>query len=99
MHEACEDELCTNLLGSIRNKNEKRVARKMSEVLDEYPDFKPDALDIQDIFALALNSLPPRYKQKGTIVLSESVVEDEVDQAVRFAVNKVRENPKHDRRD
>ncbi len=96
MHRAEIDALCTTLLGTIKNKNETRVARKLSSALGEFPDYRPDPLDIQDIFALALNLLPPRYKQKGTIVLSESVQEKEIMNALRAAIQKVRANPKYD---
>lgn len=89
------EEVINNLLGSVKNKNEARVARRLISALEEIPEYDPDPLDIQDIYALALNCLPPRYKQKGTIVLSESVNDEEIMAALRVAIQKVRSNPKY----
>ncbi|MBU1002145.1 MAG: late competence development ComFB family protein [Proteobacteria bacterium] len=85
----------TSNLFFIRNKNEKRVIDAMRRVLPEYPKFEPNDLDIQDIYALSLNSLPPRYVQQGTIVLREPVRPDEINDAVREAVNTVRSRPNY----
>lgn len=82
-------------LFDIRNKNEVRVIRLLPEVLGEFPDFKPNVLDIEDIYALALNKLPARYIQKGSIVLRESVTDDQISQAIREAVDVVRERPNY----
>lgn len=81
-------------LAGIENRNEKRVLACMPQVLEEYPDFDPNAVDIQDIYALSLNSLPPRYTQAFSIVLQEPVGEDRVWEAVREAVQRVRTQPK-----
>ena len=80
-------------LGRIRNRNEIRVVENMQEVLGEYPDFYPDVIDIQDIYALALNALPPRYTQQFSVVLREPVTDDDVRQAIRRALVKVMNNP------
>ena len=47
-------------LSRIYNKNEKRVVLAMEKFLATIDDWEPEALDVQDIYALALNSLPPR---------------------------------------
>jgi hypothetical protein len=82
-------------LWEIRNRNETRVVALMPEILDEYPDFDPQILDIEDIYALALNSLPPRYVQPGSIVLNEPVDDEEIANAVREAVLVVRNRPNY----
>ena len=80
----------------VRNKNEKRVIEAMRLILPaEHADFEPNALDIQDIYALALNSLAPRYVQQGSIVLREPVKLDEIDSAVRDAIQTVRGRPNY----
>ena len=80
----------------VRNKNERRVIEAMRVILpEEHADFEPNALDIQDIYALALNSLTPRYVQQGSIVLREPVKLDEIDSAVRDAINTVRGRPNY----
>ena len=81
---------------NIRNKNELRVIDRIAAILTEYPDYTPESLDIQDIYALALNTLPPRYVQQGSIVLGEPVRHDMVDDALRDAIETVRARPKHD---
>ena len=80
-------------LSRIYNKNEKRVVLAMERYLADMTDWEPEALDIQDIYALALNSLPPRYVQDGTIVFNESVKGSDIQRAVEVAVEKVRKSP------
>ncbi len=79
----------------IRNRNERRVIDALPRILADYPDFIPNAIDLQDIYALALNSLPPRYVQQGSIVLREPVRQDEIEDAVRVAVETVRKRPNY----
>ncbi|OIO03680.1 MAG: hypothetical protein AUJ49_04065 [Desulfovibrionaceae bacterium CG1_02_65_16] len=80
-------------LDSIRNRNEERVVRLLPQVLAEYLDYKPSYLDIQDIYALTLNNLPPRYKQSGSIIIRESVTEAEILRELRLAVDRVEKAP------
>ena len=82
-------------LSRILNRNEKRVVMAMDKVFAAIDDWEPQALDIQDIYALALNSLPPRYVQEGTIVFKESVRNAEIEQAVLMAMDKVRKKPNY----
>ncbi|HBI14165.1 MAG TPA: competence protein ComFB [Desulfobulbaceae bacterium] len=82
-------------LSRIVNRNEKRVVIAMDKVFAAIDDWDPQALDIQDIYALALNSLPPRYVQEGTIVFNEKVRNSEIEQAVRTALDKVRKKPNY----
>lgn len=81
-------------LKGITNKNEKRVLACLPEVLQEFPDFHQERVNIQDVYALSLNLLPPRYTQAFSIVLKEPVSEEEVREAVRQAVRRVQGNPK-----
>ena len=80
-------------LTKIRNKNEVRVARLLEKALVEDQDFSLDPLDIEDIYALTLNLLPSRYRQVGTIVLSEPVKDTHIVSAIRRAMRTVRERP------
>jgi len=82
-------------LSNIRNKNEVRVARILEKLLAEEPDAPADSLDIQDVYALALNLLPSRYRQYGTIVLSEPVKDAHIESAIRRAIRTVKERPSH----
>ncbi|MGK5095089.1 late competence development ComFB family protein [Deltaproteobacteria bacterium TL4] len=79
----------------IRNRNEVRVVDLMPRVLEEFFEAEPDPLDIEDIYALVLNKLPPRYVQMGSIVLREDVSDHEIIEAVKSAAMTVISNPKH----
>ncbi len=81
-------------LEKIRNRNEKRVARLMSEILEEYyKDFIFDHLDIEDIYALTLNLIPARYVQNGTIILQDRLSDFEIKSKIREATERVLDNP------
>ncbi|MFP4668416.1 MAG: late competence development ComFB family protein [Desulfosalsimonas sp.] len=80
-------------LSGIRNRNEIRIIKKMGEVLDDYPEVARDVINIQDIYALALNMLPARYTQQFSIVLKDPVTDQEVSEALHKAVQRVRDNP------
>ena len=82
-------------LDSIRNFNEQHVLEQLPAVLAEFPGFEPDYLDIQDIYALALNNLPPRYMQKMSVNLRESVHDTVVRETLRQAVDIVRDSPNY----
>jgi hypothetical protein len=82
-------------LGQIRNRNEHRVIKMLPQVLGQYDDFASDSIDIQDIYALALNKLPAHYVQETAIVLQEVVDDDAVLQALKDAVQMVRDKPNH----
>ena len=80
---------------NIRNRNEGRLIK----VLEEYLQTKGSQLlstkDIQDIYALALNVLPPRYAQRGTIILRDPVKKIEIYNAVADAYEHVMDRPKN----
>jgi len=79
----------------IRNRNELRVIRHLQDVLDEFPDYTPETLDIQDIYALTLNKLPAHYVQEGSIVLYEPVDDTTIRDRIREAVQAVRKRPNY----
>jgi hypothetical protein len=80
-------------LENIRNTLELRVVALMEPVLLRHPDYEPSSYDIQDIYALALNSLPARYVQSGSIELSGKVPDADLLQAVEQAMARVRARP------
>lgn len=84
-------------LDRIRNRNEARVAALLGEVLAEDPDWSPDFIDIQDIYALTLNKLPAHYVQPETIIIRKQhpVSDDDIRAAIRDARDRVRTNPNH----
>ena len=79
----------------IRNKNETRVISLLPKVLTEFPEFEPDRIDIQDIYALTLNKLQPRYIQRASVILSEPVTDEIIKEQLRNATERVRINPNH----
>ncbi len=79
---------------NIRNRNEGRVVRMLGELLQKRGSPLISDKDLQDIYALALNALPPRYTQRGTIVLRDSVSKREIRDAVEEAFAVVMEQPK-----
>ena len=81
-------------LHQIRNRNEERVFQFMPSVIEGL-DYEPESLDIQDIYALALNKLPPHYVQETAIVLREQVDEDTIRVAIREVVEQVKASPNY----
>ncbi len=81
-------------VSKIVNRNERRVADLIPEILDEYyEDYIFEDLDIQDIYALTLNLLPAAYAQAGSIVLSDRISDYELRSQIRKAVERVLDNP------
>ena len=82
-------------LYKIRNRNELRVIKLLGEILPEYPGYSPEALDVEDIYALTLNKLPARYVQEGSIVLQDPVDDTTIRDALREAIQSVRQRPNY----
>ncbi len=82
-------------LATVRNKNEKRVRDLMPLALQAFPRYKPDILDIQDIYALALNKLKPRYTQKCSLVLQEPITDEMILKKIKQAIRRVKKYPNH----
>ena len=81
-------------LFNIRNRNEGRVIAVLRAYLAEKDNSLVSEKDIQDMYALALNALPPRYTQRGTIVLRDPVTKNEIYWAVEDAYELVMGHPK-----
>jgi hypothetical protein len=79
---------------NIRNRNEGRVIKALQELLQRKGSPWISEKDLQDIYALALNVLPPRYTQRGTIVLRDPVTKREILAALEDAYDQVVERPK-----
>ncbi|MCL1985847.1 MAG: late competence development ComFB family protein [Betaproteobacteria bacterium] len=79
---------------NIRNRNEGRVIKALQEVVQKKSGELLTGKDLQDIYALALNALPSRYAQRGTIVLRDSVTKREIYEAVEDAYDRVVACPK-----
>jgi hypothetical protein len=81
-------------VADVRNRNEARIAEKIRETLVRMgnPEISPQS--IRDAYALALNLLPARYKQGGSIVLREPIRESHLSEAAAHALKKVLIKPK-----
>ena len=79
---------------NIRNRNEGRVVRVMSEFLQQQGNPQLSRKALQDVYALALNGLPPRYTQQGTIVWLDPVKKAAIYTAVENAYHKVMAHPR-----
>ena len=82
-------------LTEIRNFNELRVINAMKAIMPTVPGFKPNDIDVQDVYALAVSSLPPRYRQFGIEVYREEVTDAMIAEAVIKSIQAVREHPNH----
>ena len=82
----------------VRNRNEKLVLAALEEFLasERCQDFRDllNTKDLQDIYALALNRLPARYAQPGTIIIGNPVRTPDAMQAVMEAFEAVSNHPK-----
>ncbi len=80
----------------IYNRNEKLILKELERLLQtEDPRLATfSEKDFRDVYALANNSLVPKYVQKGTIVLQNDVTKEEVEDAISDAIYRVSSNPK-----
>ncbi len=83
---------------TVRNRNEKLVLRALENFLmsDRGQSYQEllNTKDLQDIYALALNQLPARYAQPGTIIIGNPVREEDAANAVYEAFETVLNHPK-----
>ena len=83
-------------LTSIRNRHETRVIEAMRDLLPDAEDFCGCRLCVEDVYAMAMNLLPPHYIQIGSMVLRKTPpVETDVRRAVVDALETVRVRPNH----
>ena len=83
---------------NVRNRNEKMVIAALENFLasDRGRSYQEllSVKDIQDIYALALNRLPSRYAQPGTIIIGNPVRDSDAAEAVMEAFETVLNYPK-----
>lgn len=83
---------------TVVNRNEQKVRKALAEFMSQgrgaaYASTLTEK-DYQDMYALALNRLPARYCQKGTIVVGDPVRDEDVAEAVLDAFDTVVRRPK-----
>ena len=82
-------------LENIRNSYETKVIKKMKELLPKSPKFDFCSICIQDVYALALSRITPKYVQEGTVVLKNEYDEQDFSNLVGNAIKQVMERPNH----
>ncbi len=82
-------------LSTVRNRNEIRVAEALAAALAALPENSLSRDAVYDVYACALNYLPARYVQGGSIVLRDPVTKNEVELAVKKALSRVKNSPKN----
>jgi len=80
---------------NVRNKNEKKVIQFMKELIPQFPEFDYCTICLQDVYALSLNQLTPRYTQAGTIVLKKDLSDRDYRDVVEAAIESVTKNVNH----
>ena len=78
----------------VRNRNEQRVIRCLLEEVERLGPENISQKAIEDSYALALNQLPARYTQVGTIVLRDPVKKMTIEDIVAASVTHVLTHPK-----
>ncbi len=83
-------------LENVRNTWETRLIKCMNDVLPEFGEFDYCAICIQDVYALAMNQLTPKYVQQGTVLLMKEYSNQDFKDVIEIAVEKILMNPNHD---
>ena len=78
----------------IRNRNEQRVIRCLLDEIKHLGLTDISQNMVEDSYALALNNLPARYTQQGSIVLRDPVKKAVIKDAVAASLKHVLNNPK-----
>ena len=94
MPKKAKDVLAETDFSAVHNRNESRVLKELKKLYAELPSAARGPKAIQDVYALALNSLPARYTQPGSIVLRDPVRIEQIQAAIREAAAKVAGQPK-----
>ncbi len=80
---------------TVKNKNEAKVIQFMRELIPQFPEFDYCTICIQDVYALSLNQLSPRYIQAGTIVLRKELKDEDYRDVVENSIEQVIKNKNH----
>ena len=82
-------------LSKVRNAWETRLIKCMIDILPKYPEFDYCSICIQDVYALAMNQLNPKYVQHGTVLLKKEYTDKDFIDVIEIAVEQVLKNPNH----
>lgn len=83
-------------LEHVRNRHEIRVIEVMDAMISETEGFCGCRICLEDVFAVAMNTLPAHYVQSASIVLKKMPPsEQDISRAVADAIGIVRVRPNH----
>lgn len=78
----------------VQNTVEEDIRNELKNIIQENPNWGWEQISVQDVFAYALNQLPPIYSIKGNQPEYLHPIE-EIRNAIIIAMKKVEENPIH----
>ena len=85
-----------NSLDHVRNRHEVIVLGFMRDKLPEETDFCGCKLCVEDVYAVAMNTLPAHYVQRSSIILKKGPPSDaDIARTVEDAIDKVKVRPNH----
>jgi len=97
--DAIDYDVAGHSLSEIINFNEDAVLRAMRGLYARDKDLCRCSICVEDLFALALNTLPPRYIQATSLHTYEGsrhyLPEEQITAAVADAAGKVKARPNH----
>ena len=83
-------------LDNVRNRQEARVVAAMRDLIPADSEFCGCRLCVEDVYAMALNTLPPQYVQTGSMMIRKSPGDEgDIRRAVADALDVVRVRPNH----
>ena len=83
-------------MANVRNRLEGKVIAAMRTRLPRAQEFCGCRLCVEDVYAIALNSLPAHYVQSGSLVLQQTPPgPQDIERAVVDALDMVKVRPNH----
>ena len=83
-------------LYNIRNRFEVIVIRLMKQFIPHFPEFDNCPICIEDVYALALSRIPSVYMKNGKQAFADDkLINENIEEIVKYALFQVMSNPKH----
>lgn len=82
----------------VENSLEEDIRNELKKIIQEYPTWGWEQISVQDVFACALNQLPPVYTIKGQKPEFLHSIE-EIRNAILTGMKRVEEHPIHYKKD
>lgn len=82
-------------LENVRNRHERIIIEVMKEMIPQFHDFDYCSICVQDVYALCLNQILPKYVQQGSIILKKEYSNEDYHDIVEAAIEQVSKNKNH----